>query len=600
MNVVALFGTRLVHRVPCIVGFSRRLCDYSSDGDAMDNGFQFIEEPIKRTWGDSGSDSVDSQVEMRWSARRQDWLDAERVIEVLRQDGPGVDTKAALTELHVKVSWHLVREVLVGILRSVSVNYENKARWAKLGYKFFVWSGQQENYRHSTNSYNLIMKIFANCDEFMAMWRLVEEMTDNGFPTTARTFNILILTCREAGLARRVVDRFVQSKTFNYRPFKHSYNAILYSLLGVRHYGLIEWLYQKMLAQGLHPDVLTYNVVMCAKYRMGELGDVWRLVDEMVRNGFSPDFHTYNIILHALGKANKPLAAHKLLNHMREEGIDPCVLHYTTLMDGLSKAGNLEACEGFFDEMMKNGCWPDVVCYTVIIMGYVVAGELQKAEVMFDDMITKGQLPNVFTYNSMISGYCMAGKYKEACSMLNEMEAKDGREGEICPSSFKVNGTEEKLKCWILYLETSFGKARAAMKILMMIVTSDKNDQGAEEIPEEDVIKLTRRRMKLYELKCKMDKRRTKIVDVDPVEYNKMKESDLFYRDSSSLQYGKKIDRMVKELKDCDENHKSFGRRREFQEENDIDSINDRNDHFNKKIERAFGIYTLDIILAVA
>ncbi|CAN1158817.1 Pentatricopeptide repeat-containing protein At1g55630 [Linum perenne] len=464
MNVVALFGTRLVHRVPCIVGFSRRLCDYSSDGDAMDNGFQFIEEPIKRTWGDSGSDSVDSQVEMRWSARRQDWLDAERVIEVLRQDGPGVDTKAALTELHVKVSWHLVREVLVGILRSVSVNYENKARWAKLGYKFFVWSGQQENYRHSTNSYNLIMKIFANCDEFMAMWRLVEEMTDNGFPTTARTFNILILTCREAGLARRVVDRFVQSKTFNYRPFKHSYNAILYSLLGVRHYGLIEWLYQKMLAQGLHPDVLTYNVVMCAKYRMGELGDVWRLVDEMVRNGFSPDFHTYNIILHALGKANKPLAAHKLLNHMREEGIDPCVLHYTTLMDGLSKAGNLEACEGFFDEMMKNGCWPDVVCYTVIIMGYVVAGELQKAEVMFDDMITKGQLPNVFTYNSMISGYCMAGKYKEACSMLNEMEAKDGREGEICPSSFKVNGTEEKLKCWILYLETSFGKARAAMK----------------------------------------------------------------------------------------------------------------------------------------
>nr|AFN53684.1 putative ATP-binding protein [Linum usitatissimum] len=98
-------------------------------------------------------------------------------------------------------------------------------------------------------------------------------------------------------------------------------------------------------------------------------------------------------------------------------------------------------------------------------------------------------------------------------------------------------------------------------------------------------------------------KKRTKNVNVDLEEYNKMKEADPeFYRDASSLQYGKapktsedKIDRMVKELKDRDEKRKSFSRRRKFHEEKDIDSINDRNEHFNKKIERAFGKYTLEI-----
>lgn len=98
-------------------------------------------------------------------------------------------------------------------------------------------------------------------------------------------------------------------------------------------------------------------------------------------------------------------------------------------------------------------------------------------------------------------------------------------------------------------------------------------------------------------------KKRTKNVDVDLEEYNKMKESDPeFYRDASSLQYGKapkisedKIDKMVKELKDRDENRKAFSRRRKFREEKDVDSINDRNEHFNKKIERAFGKYTLEI-----
>lgn len=95
-------------------------------------------------------------------------------------------------------------------------------------------------------------------------------------------------------------------------------------------------------------------------------------------------------------------------------------------------------------------------------------------------------------------------------------------------------------------------------------------------------------------------KKRTKNVDVDLEEYNKMKEADPeFYREASSLQYGKapktsedKIERMVKELKDRDENRKSFSRRRRFRDEKDIDSINDRNEHFNKKIERAFGKYT--------
>lgn len=98
-------------------------------------------------------------------------------------------------------------------------------------------------------------------------------------------------------------------------------------------------------------------------------------------------------------------------------------------------------------------------------------------------------------------------------------------------------------------------------------------------------------------------KKRAKAMDVDLEEYNKMKEADPeFYREASSLQYGKapktsedKIDKMVNELKDRDEKRKAFSRRRRFHEEKDVDSINDRNEHFNKKIERAFGRYTLEI-----
>ncbi|KAA8539913.1 hypothetical protein F0562_026605 [Nyssa sinensis] len=415
----------------------------SYKGEGIYDGFGSVEQSLNEIWRSSDLDSVsflkpdpdeslgclgvengyESHSQGTFSARcffENVRIDAERILEILQQDGPGFDAKAALEDSQIRVSGFLVREVLLGILKTI--NYANKNQCAKLWYKFFVWSGQ--HYRQTVNSYHLIMKLFADSEEFKAMWRLVDEMIEKGYPTTARTFNILICTCGEAGLARKVVERFVKSKTFNYRPFKHSFNAILHSLLAVNQYRLIEWVYQQMLIEGHSPDILTYNILMCAKYRLGKLDQFHRLLDEIGTNGFSPDFHTFNILLHVLGKGDKPFAALNLLNHMKEVGFDPSVLHFTTLIDGLSRAGNLEACKFFFDEMIKHGCMPDVVCYTVMITAYIVAGELEKAQGMFNEMIIKGQMPNVFTYNSMIRGLCMAGKFEEASMMLKEMESR--------------------------------------------------------------------------------------------------------------------------------------------------------------------------------
>ena len=54
-----------------------------------------------------------------------------------------------------------------------------------------------------------------------------------------------------------------------------------------------------------------------------------------------------------------------------------------------------------------------------------------------------------------------------------------------------------------------------------------------------------------------------------------------------------RIDAMVMELNA--RKGKAFGRRRAFQPDKDVDSINDRNEHFNKKIDRFFSPHTREI-----
>lgn len=342
------------------------------------------------------------------------------IYEVLQQDGPGNDAKTVLDGMHIKVNNRIMLEVLMMILRSI--NHVNKARSARLAFKFFMWANAQGDFRHTSNSYNIMLKIFAVCEEFKPMWRLLKVMIEEGVSTTARTFNILICTCGQADMARKVVEQFMMSETFNFRPFKHSFNAILHSLLVVDQYRLIEWVYQQMLHSGHSPDILTYNILMYAKYRLGKLNEFSRVFHEMGQTGISPNLHTYNILLHVLGKSDKPVSAIGLLDHMDKVGCHPRTLHFTSLIDGLSRAGNLDACKYFFDKMLEKGCEPDVVFYTVMITGYVVAGDLDKAQKMFDEMMIRGKLPNVFTYNSMIRGLCVAGKFEEARNMLQDMK----------------------------------------------------------------------------------------------------------------------------------------------------------------------------------
>ncbi|KAF6137141.1 hypothetical protein GIB67_030905 [Kingdonia uniflora] len=468
MNTAVLFGRRVYRYLHSFRLISKSICSGRVKNDEFmkesveksnfDTYFSWntnVEEPLSGL-SHIGSDNDEKEC---FSTRRRFFDDArcnaERVIEILRQDGPGFDAKLCLDEMQVRVSNQLVREVLINFLEKL--DRTNKTRCAKLGYKFFVWSSCQKNYRHTVNTYHLIMEIFAQAEEFKAMWRLLDEMTENGYFVTARTFNILICTCGEVGLARDLVERFIKSKKFNFRPYKHSFNAILHSLLGLKQYRLIEWVHQKMLLEGYSPDVLTYNILMYTKYRLGNLDQFHKLLDEMCRDGLSPDLHTYNVLLHVLGEGDKPLAALNLMNHMREVGCIPSVLHFTSLIYGLSRAGNLEACKYFFDEMANKGSHPDVVCYTVMITGYVVAGDLEKAHTLFDDMIIKGYLPNVYTYNSMILGLCYARKFEEALSMLKKMESVG------CNPNFFVYNTLVRNLC-------NAGKLAAAHEIIRQMV----------------------------------------------------------------------------------------------------------------------------------
>lgn len=97
--------------------------------------------------------------------------------------------------------------------------------------------------------------------------------------------------------------------------------------------------------------------------------------------------------------------------------------------------------------------------------------------------------------------------------------------------------------------------------------------------------------------------RLTKQMKPDQQNYQRQKEKmgEEFYATSNTLGLNKPkdseeaVDRMVNDLEKQIQKREKYSRRRTFDEEADIDYINERNMKFNKKLERFYGTYTAEI-----
>ena len=100
------------------------------------------------------------------------------------------------------------------------------------------------------------------------------------------------------------------------------------------------------------------------------------------------------------------------------------------------------------------------------------------------------------------------------------------------------------------------------------------------------------------------EKRTQNVPEVDDEAYARAKAADPnFTAGANTLAYGvsgsrvpaENVDRMVAELEAQKKKRAEFSRRRTHREAKDVTHINDRNEHFNKKLDRAYGDHTAEI-----
>ncbi|OVA07197.1 Pentatricopeptide repeat [Macleaya cordata] len=357
---------------------------------------------------------------------------------------------SSMQEVLEKCKIQFTPELVLDVLRSWQ-------QYGRASLTFFSWVGQRSGYSHTTETYNMAIKISGCAKDFKHMRNLHNEMRRKGCLITSETWTIMIMQYGRAGLTEIALKKFEEMKTDGCKPNGNTYKYLLIFLCGKKGRKVDEAIkiFHDMIQAGYKPDKelaeiylnclcevgkvsdarkcieylcksgftvpLSYSLVIRALCRAGRLEEALALVDEIGDERSTLDQYVYGSLVHGLLRGGRIDEALVKVQRMKEGGINPTVHVYTSLISHFFKEKQIEKALEIFRKMREEGCEPTIVTYSALIHGYMNMEMVIDAWNIFRRMKLKGPFPDFKTYSMFITCLCKIGRSEEALQLIYEM-----------------------------------------------------------------------------------------------------------------------------------------------------------------------------------
>ncbi|KAM7262208.1 hypothetical protein ACFE04_021285 [Oxalis oulophora] len=359
-----------------------------------------------------------------------------------------------------KCTLHFTPELVAEVLR-------NSSSHGNIALNFFAWVGKQVNYRHTSETYNMAIKVSGQGKDFKHMRSLFYEMRRKGYSITPDTWAIMILQHGRIGLTEIALNIFEEMKAKGCTPSGSTYKYLIISFCGKKGRKVNEAIekFREMIRAGHVPDKelveiylsclcedgnleaarkcldslckvgyttpLSYSMYIRSLFRAGRLDEAFEQMDEIAEDKRATlDQYIYGSLVHALLQKGRLEEALAKIDSMKKAGVNPSVHVYTSLIVHFFKEKKTDQALEIFQKMGQDGLQPTVVTYSALIRGYMNTEKFDDAWQVFNQMKKDGPLPDFKTYSMFIDCLCKVGKSDEALKILSEM-SNDG----IVPST---------------------------------------------------------------------------------------------------------------------------------------------------------------------
>ena len=321
-----------------------------------------------------------------------------------------------------KMGIPLTTELVIDILHRLRFD-------EKIAFRFFMWAGCQEHYRHEYQVYNEMIDILSSTKFKVKQFRIVCDMLDHMKRNGKKSVPVDILL----GILKNYTEKHLtqvkkcsrKKKRIRVKmqPEVNALNLLLEALCKCCLVETAEIMFKKVKSR-IEPDVNTFNILFFGWCRVRNPTKGMKILEEMASMGYNPDSFTYNTAIDTFcreGMVNEASELFKFMKVKSSISSSPTAKTYAIMILALAKSDRVEECFTVVEDMIQSGCLPDVSTYKELIQGMCLAGKVEEAYRFLEEMAKKGFPPDIVTYNCFLKVLCDNKMVTEALRLYGKM-----------------------------------------------------------------------------------------------------------------------------------------------------------------------------------
>eukprot|EP00741_Cyanophora_paradoxa_P007105 tig00001093_g6876.t1 len=191
-----------------------------------------------------------------------------------------------------------------------------------------------------------------------------------------------------------------------------------------RHLGdwnMVLGVFERMIGNGVQPDVRCYTHAIKAHSRLGQLSDALALFKTMLSDDILPDVVVFNALLSACSRANDDDEMTAILKAINDQGLHPNPVTFNILINHYARTGQLQRAFATLSDMCSAGHEPNEKTFTPLLQMCVQREQLARARLLLQDAKQAGRRLDDVVYAVLIRAYGRRMQLNQATRLWQEM-----------------------------------------------------------------------------------------------------------------------------------------------------------------------------------
>ncbi|KAJ7528462.1 hypothetical protein O6H91_15G005000 [Diphasiastrum complanatum] len=180
-------------------------------------------------------------------------------------------------------------------------------------------------------------------------------------------------------------------------------------------------LYEQMKQEGVHPDKVTFGLLLKACASLAALEQGKQLHSDIIKRGFQSDVIVGNTLVDMYAKCGRTEDARELFNNMSERD----VVSWNAMITGYAQNGLGKEALDLYEQMIQEGVKPNKVTFVLLLKACAGLEALEQGKQLQSDIIKRGFQSDVIVGSTLVDMYAKCGCTEDARELFNNMSERN-------------------------------------------------------------------------------------------------------------------------------------------------------------------------------